>query len=238
MESEAEAEPTSILQLQLLSLPPLKSPEPPWTFASPLHTVASVPFRWEEEPGKPRPCTALSLPDNNGVKCLELPPRLLRSESRMIKTPSPTTVLEGPYVGRSIFHSSSSLRFLRRRNYQDSFDCGSGGSSPERGLLGTMMLSEKVMSRDRGLFGSLRRRTFSFRGKREVVSMGRFVFPDKECGDGSGSERREAVKVTRVGRKRSLLGLSQARSHFWATIYGALKQVIPRRSTKWKKDGF
>ncbi|KAL2345917.1 hypothetical protein Fmac_007202 [Flemingia macrophylla] len=47
----------------------------------PLQTSASVPFRWEQEPGKPRPCSALL-----SVKSLELPipPRLL--------IPSPSTL--------------------------------------------------------------------------------------------------------------------------------------------------
>ncbi|XP_020210916.1 uncharacterized protein LOC109795788 [Cajanus cajan] len=45
---------------------------------SPLHSSASVPFRWEEEPGKPWPCSALiSFSNVNPPKSLELPPRLL-----------------------------------------------------------------------------------------------------------------------------------------------------------------
>ncbi|GAB4861578.1 hypothetical protein Ancab_036771 [Ancistrocladus abbreviatus] len=235
METETEAEPGSILQLPLFSLPPIRSSE---LLTSPLHTAVSVPFRWEEEPGKPRPCTALSLSTNEGIKCLVLPPRLLISNesSKVTKTPSPTTVLEGPYVGRSIFHSSS-FRFTRKNNRRSnqessssSLDGGSGGSSPDRGLLGAMVLSN-----------SNRRRAFSFRSKREVSSAGSsFVLYENEADDGvdCGGGRMETVKVARMTRKKSLLGLSHARSHFWATIYGAIKQVIPRRSPakpKWKK---
>ncbi|CAH8383675.1 unnamed protein product [Eruca vesicaria subsp. sativa] len=49
------------------------SPASPRVFASPIHTLASVPFCWEEQPGKPKdPLLPLSYP-----KCLDLPPRLL-----------------------------------------------------------------------------------------------------------------------------------------------------------------
>ncbi|GAB4844612.1 hypothetical protein Ancab_038012 [Ancistrocladus abbreviatus] len=248
METETEAEPSSILQLPLFTLPPIISSE---LLASPLHTAASVPFQWEEEPGKPRQCTSLSpLSTTNSLKCLELPPRLLMPNElgKLTKTPSPTTVLEGPYVGRSIFHSSS-LRFPRnnKRSNQESssssFDGGSGGSSPDRGLLGSMVLiNSNRLNRDKGFFGSLRRRAFSFRGKRVVKpSEGDFVFYENEADDG-GDGRMETVKVSKMTRKNSLLGLSQATSHFWATVYGAIKQVLPRRSTtkaKWKKkDAF
>ncbi|XP_010544848.1 PREDICTED: uncharacterized protein At4g00950 [Tarenaya hassleriana] len=50
------------------------SPASPNMFASPLHTLASVPFCWEEEPGKPK-LHLLSHTYSN--RCLELPPRLL-----------------------------------------------------------------------------------------------------------------------------------------------------------------
>lgn len=99
------------------------SPEHPSGMATPpLHALASVPFKWEEQPGKPRPCTDIIVRPEP-AKCLEPPPC-----SKMAKMPSPTTVLDGPYnLGRPKF---SSFRIFREK--QRSFDSssGSGGGSP------------------------------------------------------------------------------------------------------------
>ncbi|GAB2271826.1 hypothetical protein Dimus_006658 [Dionaea muscipula] len=263
-ETEAEAaEQISIPQLPIFSQPAPRSAEQPGMEPSPLHTAASVPFRWEEQPGKPRPCTALSLPTtttttNGGAaasatKCLELPPRLLYSEAKSNMIPSPTTVLEGPYPAsshlgssRSIFQSHS-FRFIRGKS-----------RSPETALLGVggpMVLSSSSSSSRRLLFGSsLSRRTFSFSSsKTDQVRGAGFIFEaDTRCGGGNSSSsssdddaigwaaEMEVVKVTTVkSKKRSRFdSISQARSNFWATIHGALKQVIPRRSNKWRKDGY
>ncbi|GFY93507.1 hypothetical protein Acr_08g0019030 [Actinidia rufa] len=85
MGTEEEQEPSSTPKLPLLSLPPIKSPERSGTLTPPLYTSASVPFRWEEEPGKPRPGTALLLlptTTTTTTKGLELPPRLQSMDSK------------------------------------------------------------------------------------------------------------------------------------------------------------
>ncbi|XP_073312284.1 uncharacterized protein [Primulina huaijiensis] len=103
----------------------------------PLQTLASVPFRWEEQPGKPRHCAAV-LPEP--MKCLELPP------CKSSKTPSPTAVLDGPYnVGRPKF---SSFRYFR-----DSLDSNSSSdSSPvdDAALIGNKRITRQKAT---GLFG-------------------------------------------------------------------------------------
>ncbi|KAJ7959359.1 DUF688 domain-containing protein [Quillaja saponaria] len=87
-------------KLSLFSLPS-KPPEPPGMLTPPLQTTASIPFQWEEAPGKPRPCNTRSKPKS--ARSLELPPRLLIShQAEITKMPSPTTVLDGPYVGRTM----------------------------------------------------------------------------------------------------------------------------------------
>ncbi|KAE8698023.1 auxin response factor 9-like [Hibiscus syriacus] len=113
MGSEAEEESSCIPKLPLLSVShaQLQSPERSGTLTPPFYvSAASVPFRWEEEPGKPKPCTTLatfsSTPNEPAQKCLELPPRLLL-DAKVTKLSSPTTVLEGPYMGRARFQSSS-----------------------------------------------------------------------------------------------------------------------------------
>ncbi|PPD96444.1 hypothetical protein GOBAR_DD06507 [Gossypium barbadense] len=115
MGSKAEKEWSSTSKLPLFSSPHahMQSPEKQWVLTPPHHALASVPFRWEEEPGKPKPCctTTLTTTYDLGRKCLELPPRLLILDAAKNtaggKLYSPTTVLDGPYMGKARFQSSS-----------------------------------------------------------------------------------------------------------------------------------
>lgn len=85
-------ETTSTPTLPLSSLPP----EPPWMPTPPRLTLASVPFLWEEAPGKPRPSPASELLWRvPALRELPPPPRLL-NEAKQSTLPSPTTVLDGP----------------------------------------------------------------------------------------------------------------------------------------------
>ncbi|XP_045816005.1 uncharacterized protein At4g00950-like [Trifolium pratense] len=99
------------------------------TSPSPPHTTISIPFKWEEAPGKPRHCHTQSELNNNTVTTtttLELPPRLLFLDSKL-NVPSPTTVLDGPYVGRAMSFTSSYR--TPRENWNSNF-----GSSRWSGL--------------------------------------------------------------------------------------------------------
>ncbi|KAI5422044.1 uncharacterized protein LOC127076090 isoform X2 [Lathyrus oleraceus] len=95
MDCCAEEKSMKIPKLPLLNtLPIIHSPERSGTKTPPFHITVSVPFGWEEEPGKPKPCTDLVTFSNpTTFKCLELPPRLLVDT----KVPSLTTVFDGPY---------------------------------------------------------------------------------------------------------------------------------------------
>ncbi|PON42366.1 hypothetical protein PanWU01x14_282290 [Parasponia andersonii] len=227
MGSEAEpgTELSLIPKLPLFSIPPAPSPEHPGMLTPPFQTSLSVPFRWEEQPGKPRPCTALATFSNLSElapKCLELPPRLLLET----KLASPTTVLEVPYVGPTRFQSSS---------FRMSSECY-GSFSPEKGSsLGAMVLSKRGF-KVRGWLGSWRRRVL-FKGSKEV-SGGSYVFPssvDRESDDDSVGERTE-VKMTRIRRGGSFSSLIHPRSPFWATICEGLKQAVPWKTKKLKKE--
>lgn len=91
----------------------------------PRTTALSVPFKWEEAPGKPRPCHTQSKPKDrevNVVRALELPPRLLSLENVKVNAPSPTTVLEGPYVGRAVSFTTS---YRDSNNIKESLNFGS-----------------------------------------------------------------------------------------------------------------
>ncbi|CAL0319520.1 unnamed protein product [Lupinus luteus] len=93
----------SLLNSRPIFTPPEDTPPPP---PPPPQTEVSVPFIWEEAPGKPRRCHTQSEPNNdNTTRTLELPPRLLVLDK--VEVPSPTTVLGGPYVGRAMSFSTS-----------------------------------------------------------------------------------------------------------------------------------
>ncbi|KAL0400587.1 UNVERIFIED_CONTAM: hypothetical protein Slati_4088600 [Sesamum latifolium] len=109
LDVDDHCEPNSTPKLSLSKLP-CKPREPIQMLTPPLHPSVSVPFHWEEVPGKPRPtmeeadappsAAAAATSKNKAVRCLDLPPRLLHDDaSKITITPSP---LDGPYVGRSL----------------------------------------------------------------------------------------------------------------------------------------
>lgn len=229
-EAEKESSYTPKLALLSASHARMQSPERSGMLTPPLHASASVPFRWEEEPGKPKPCTALTTSSDFSPKCLELPPRLL-TDAKSTKLPSPTTVLEGPYTGRNRFQSSS---FRMGSECYGSFRAGS--CSPEMVKLGTMVLRKRGY-KEKGILGSWRRRVF--KARREVGGNS-YVFPSS--GDRESESSREgeessttSVKITRIRRVGSFSTLSHSKSHFWASIREGLKQVVPW-SRREKKD--
>ncbi|KAK8711361.1 hypothetical protein V6N13_146645 [Hibiscus sabdariffa] len=228
MASEAEEESSYILKLPLLSVShaQMHSPERSGTLTPPFYvSAASVPFRWEEEPGKPKPCTTLatfsSTPSESGRKCLELPPRLLL-DTKVTKLSSPTTVLEGPYMGRARFQSSS---FRMGSECYGSFR-SAGSASPEMVQPGTMVLSKRGY-KEKGFLGSWRR-TMKARPRREVTGNS-YVFA--ASGDGGSECNRH-----RQGED-SFPSFSHSKSHFWESVYEGLMQVVPW-SKREKKDRF
>ncbi|CAH8275119.1 unnamed protein product [Arabidopsis lyrata] len=90
-------------KLPLFSKPLSRACETPGLATPPVNIAGSVPFLWEEAPGKPRvsdenkpPASKQNAEGGGGVvRCLELPPRLFFPAEN---EPSPTTVLDGPYV--------------------------------------------------------------------------------------------------------------------------------------------
>jgi len=211
-EEREGSKPTS--SLPLFSLPALRNLQHSGNLSSPLHTQASVPFRWEEQPGKPRPCTTLALPSTATTtttpKCLDLPPRLLFTEAKLTtKTPSPTTVLEGPdnFIGKSI-----SFSFLRKGQVPSD-------KAPEGRFLGTVVLSNK---KDKRLFGSWRRKTAGSnlrnRSTESEVHEGNLVFSSASDDGTGGSNGRATMTVATISEKKGALGMSQAKSHFWVSL--------------------
>ena len=214
MGSEAEKESSYTPKLPLFSAShaETQSPERSGMLTPPLHASASVPFRWEEEPGKPKPCTTLktfSNPSDVAQKCLELPPRLLL-DAKITKLPSPTTVLEGPYMGSARSQFSS---FRMGSECYGSFRAGS--CSPEMVQLGS-----KRGYKEKGFLGSWRRGALE---ARREVGGNSYVFPssgdrDSECSREGEESSSTSVKITRIRRVGSFPSLSHSKSHFWVSF--------------------
>ncbi|XP_052194852.1 uncharacterized protein At4g00950-like [Diospyros lotus] len=265
MGSEGEEASSSTPKLPLFSMH-CSSPEPWSGMLTPLHTSASVPFRWEEEPGKPLSystalITTTTTPNPTKNFCLELPPRLQLqdhhhgSSSRMTKTPSPTTVLDGPYLGGGIGirSSSSSFRFMGRRHHHihgaGSFGCRYDNESPERVQFGGSKYKGRGF-----FFGSWRiskPATGQSSSSEEPAGEGSFVFATSSSsldyladfgggGDDNNNNAKRGKKISRSSLRRNgslSSSVSRVRTHLWATIYQGLKQVVPWKGRKSKKEG-
>lgn len=128
-------------KLPLFSIPLNRACDTPGLATPPVNIAGSVPFLWEEAPGKPRisdenkpPASKQNAEGGGGgvVRCLELPPRLFFPAEN---EPSPTTVLDGPYdiprrslsvIRRSEIASEGGLDFSRSTN---SRYCDGGGDT-------------------------------------------------------------------------------------------------------------
>ncbi|OIT30997.1 PREDICTED: uncharacterized protein At4g00950-like [Nicotiana attenuata] len=171
---------------------------------SPLHTLASVPFKWEQEPGKPNLPNSTS---NIKPKFLEPPPRLYIES---IKTPSPTTVFDGPYNINNVRpkFSSSSFRFLKN-NYQGNW-------------------WQKISVKCKGN-----------NTDDDSTSSSVFLCSIDSTNSGNGNcDNKGRSSSARMAsfRKNGSLSSFSSRSHIWAAIYEGFKQVLPRKNSKSKKE--
>ncbi|KAL5805141.1 hypothetical protein ACOSQ3_031941 [Xanthoceras sorbifolium] len=201
---------------------------PPGTLTPPVHAVASVPFQWEEAPGRPRPgCSDESKPRNSVARSLELPPRLVLTDHHQVKVnnsngSSPTTVLEGPYVIRSL-------------SYALSFRKGGSFRSPK---VDSSRESRVLFGSSRWVSSSTSTNSSNVKKNEKVVG-GTFDFFNSAGGGGScggggngGGGGDTKVKITRVRKKRSgsFRSLTHSSSHLLTSVYESFKQVVP-----WKR---
>lgn len=152
-------------------------------------------------------CTCMSLHYHVRLqhenRCLELPPRLL-NEAKVMSMPSPTTVLDGPDVGRSVSNTWS----LRGGG---SFRSPDGGSKRSE-------LKGKVL-----FFGSTRWAPLKEKsGGDEGEDDDPFSILE-EGGGGVGlftspASGEPKVKIKRVKRRASLLNLPHTKSHLWVSV--------------------
>ncbi|KAL1813719.1 hypothetical protein ACET3Z_023784 [Daucus carota] len=188
---------------------PSKKREPLGMLTPPLHSFVSIPFEWEEAPGKPRTTEAVNtngkgcgLPKSKTVRCLVPPPRLANvSTSKVTNMPSPTTVLDEPYsIGRS-FSSSGGRSFW--------------GPEGKKGIEG------------RSSFSSSCRRGRSNKDSRVSGVEGSMDFSsvfENSVDKGKGTKTRRLRR-----RSNSFLIVSSASSKVLSSIYESIKQVPWKR---------
>ncbi|XP_021760696.1 uncharacterized protein LOC110725548 [Chenopodium quinoa] len=225
-------------KLSLTNLPSLKAiaPESPWTLTPPLHPMASIPFEWEEAPGKPR-FTNISSPCKKpkSVRCLELPPRMLVEglEAKVAHMPSsPTTVLDGPRMARSL-----SQRF-----------CFEGPISAPSPDLGFNVEENNVMDQEKSKKNVVKRKIGPWRRwasgngtkwNQKLHKGNTDISPYSDSIGGSDvmNEKDIEVKITRFRRRstRSLYKLSNASSRVFENILECLKQIVIRRRKEEKQ---
>ncbi|KAM3247694.1 hypothetical protein P3L10_009461 [Capsicum annuum] len=183
----------------------------------PLHPAVTIPFQWEEAPGKPKSPTTKS----KAARCLDLPPRLtllLNEEGKVTNIPSPTTVLTGPYVGRSL--SCVNEGALEKK---EEINGGTGSNN-----------KDVVMMR------SWRWENLKENNTRVVVK-GNFDFSGPLSSSNSSANYdfdTHQRKFLRFTRKGSLLSFSRNNSNLLGGIYESFKQAVPWRwrRAKTKRD--
>ncbi|KAF8024498.1 hypothetical protein BT93_F1620 [Corymbia citriodora subsp. variegata] len=243
---------TAPRELLLVSVAPKMagSPDRSGMRTPPFHTTAAVPFRWEEEPGKPRPCSALAIVPSPGLgepysatgKCLELPPKLL-SEAIIAKMPASAG---GPQA--SSFRMGGEC-YGSFRSYVVAERVGDGDGDDEEGIdFGATREGVVVRSKPSRWWWWFGGSSWRRRKNREISGGGgggggSYVFPSFSCNyvvDRESSEWiSECRKSTNLQRAGSFPLLSySSRSRFsWATLYGGLKEVVPWRRRRSGKAG-
>ncbi|CAH2069281.1 unnamed protein product [Thlaspi arvense] len=191
-----------------LPMLPIKPNSHSHSLSSPVHSsiAASVPFSWEEEPGKPKqhssssssssPLTSSFSSSPETHKSLELPPRLHSLEKdggSITKLHSPITVFDGPYsMTRSRRLDSPSFRMM----VKGSGDCYGSFRSDIYGDLDEVDEETTNQNMSSGSLALVRKRGrlgfFGFRRKRALkgkteFGRGSYVFPssvdrESECG--------------------------------------------------------
>ncbi|CAN0884805.1 hypothetical protein LINGRAHAP2_LOCUS14947 [Linum grandiflorum] len=186
-------------RLQLFPMKLQQSPERSGMLTPPLECPASVPFTWEEEPGKPRYLVSPSPP-----QLLDLPPRLLMDS---YKFPSPNTVLEGPYVGGSSkFQFCSSFRMNTMTKQQGS-------------LSRTESLDRRRTGNDNkgGFFTSWK---VMFKTKDGLSSSS----SNSHCYE--EAEEKKGLETKKMSSRSGSFSAATKSHHLWSTIYQGLKQVV------------
>ena len=187
-------------KLSLFSLP-RQPPEPPGMVTPPLHASISVPFQWEEAPGKPRPSGIIE-PNSKprSARSLDLPPRLF-ADAKVAHFASPTTGVDEPIFGPDL---SSSLSFRFPDTWAETATATAAATKEEKN--GKHVGSRRWMS-----FRKNKKIVIPKSGPEITVTGG----GDRNGGSSDGETR---VKITRFRSKRSFFRKPNSKSHFIVSL--------------------
>ncbi|XP_006350532.1 uncharacterized protein At4g00950 [Solanum tuberosum] len=177
------------------------------TYATPpLHPTLTIPFQWEEAPGKPK------VTKSKTARCLDLPPRLtllLNEEGKITNTPSPTTVLDGPCnVGRC-FSSIDEASLEKKEEIRS-------GNNKENIMMGSWRWENLKENNDNNR-GVVDKGSFDFSGPLNCSTSSAYDFDTHQ------------KKFLRFTRKGSFFNFSRNNSNLLGGIYESFKQVVPWR---------
>lgn len=166
----------------------------------PLHPSVSIPFQWEEAPGKPK------VTKSKAARCLDLPPRLtllLNEAGKMTNTPSPTTVFDGPYVGRS-FSCVNEAALERKEEIMN-------GDNNKDVMMMRSWRWENLKENNRGV---VVKGSFDFSGPLSSSNSSAYDFDTNQ---------------RKFLRKGSFFSFSRNNSNLLGGIYESFKQAVPWR---------
>ncbi|KAJ8435202.1 hypothetical protein Cgig2_028388 [Carnegiea gigantea] len=213
---------TTPLKLSLSSLPRHKPPPEPLV-TPPFQPMVSVPFEWEEVPGRPKTTNLLSPFKPKSVRCLKLPP-IMSTEAKVSSTmpSSPTTVLDGPFMGRSVSFGPI-FENAGPKNAIVTDDLGFYGNESSDGLDQGKSESDISAHFDSCKCGGPRcDPKTSKKGNLGILPW-----------DSGICDVDVQVKITRLRRSRgSLYKLTRKSSLLLEGIYGSLKQMVGRKFTR------
>ncbi|KAL3524419.1 hypothetical protein ACH5RR_017253 [Cinchona calisaya] len=231
IEAESHEATTTPPKLSLSKLPS-KQRQPFVMSTPPINTSASIPFQWEEAPGKPRAqfVTNYNKSCSSAARCLDLPPRLLNSSIKFTNvscnSDSPTTVLDGPYNNNS-------------NNDRSFSECSSTFSLPNKGTLRRSLVEEIVgeVVKCAPQTDVMNKERYHYHPSSSVMNVvGSWRWGSYKENSSSVSLGANAKPPRRLKRRSSFSSFSHASSKFLAGIYGSFKQVVPwRRRQEQKK---
>ncbi|CAN8308830.1 unnamed protein product [Cochlearia groenlandica] len=251
---------TNTTSMKLPILPNKPNTHIHYSLSSPIHSTsltASVPFSWENEPGKPKQHSSSSSSSSSSLssysrethmKYLELPPRLVHSLLEKDDLVTRSRKMDSPSFRLMVKSSVECYGSFRSEIYDDLDD-------EEEETKEKKSMSLDLVKKKGGLFVFIRsskRKKRAMQVKTEFCK-GSYVFPSSveresqhnivEDEDEEEEEKEgfgyigdvvtcsQSNRFSEVKVANISMPSSSTKSHFWTNVYAGLKQVVP-----WKKN--
>ncbi|XP_072966822.1 uncharacterized protein At4g00950-like [Typha angustifolia] len=209
---------------------PRQRPDPPGLATPPLRLPVSIPFVWEEAPGKPKEESGIraqdlvrrhSTPSPFRSRVLDLPPRMA---GKTDDVDSPTTVLDGPYSLSGCYSFAHA---------EEEPHVGVSGRKKEKAV---WFWRRRKVRRDGKWEASLDGASPSFPNPSSVSSHSCYNSGDGDVGRSEEEERKVRLKRFRSSRSLALSVSLDGTSQLWARLCESMKQVVPWRRERKTQD--